>query len=227
VSALPADAAALTDQDGYRTTYDDEPATATAPPEFAGRAPDAGERGYLPGEVGIWVFVLGDMLAFALFFGVFVHERGGDAAAFDRSRAHLTIGFAVANTILLLTSSWLVALGVRALRGQQRDTARRLITLAMLCGAAFVANKGVEYHQQLSAGRTPAGDDFFMYFFMLTGVHLAHVVIGLVVLGYLWRMTRRPAIGAGELRAAECGASYWHMVDLLWIVLFPLLYLMA
>jgi nitric oxide reductase NorE protein len=206
--------------DEYRTTYDDE--LEGLPPARA-RPMD----GHVPGEVGIWVFVLGDMLAFALFFGVFLYERGGEPAAFDEARHELTVGFAVANTLLLLTSSLLIAMAVRAVRSGARELAPRLIALAMVCGAAFVANKGIEYGEQLGAGRTPATSDFFMFFFMLTGIHLAHVLIGLVVLGYLWRVARRPVTAAADLRAIESGASYWHMVDLLWIVLFPLLYLVS
>jgi nitric oxide reductase NorE protein len=207
----------------YRTTYDDElEVLPRAPATPAGPA-----DGHVPGEVGVWVFVLGDMLAFALFFAVFLYERGGAPVAFDDARRHLTVGFAVANTVLLLTSSLLIAMAVRAVRGGARELAPRLIALAMACGAAFVADKGIEYGEQLGAGRTPAASDFFMFFYMLTGIHLAHVLIGLVVLGYLWRVTRRPVTGATDLRAVESGASYWHMVDLLWIVLFPLLYLVS
>jgi nitric oxide reductase NorE protein len=181
----------------------------------------------VPGEVGIWVFILGDMLAFALFFGVFVYERANAPALFDSSRHELTVGFAVANTLLLLTSSLFVAGAVRMVREGAQRLAPRLFGLAFLCGLGFVANKAFEYGEQLHHGVTPATNHFYMYFYMLTGIHLLHVVIGLGVLGFLWHVSRRGAQRPNDVMAIETGASYWHMVDLLWIVLFPLLYLMS
>ena len=203
------------------TTYDDD---LDLVPVAAPSAP-ASDR-HIPGEVGIWVFILGDMLAFALFFGVFMVERGADPGAFDASRRSLSVGFAVANTLLLLTSSLFVVMAVRAIRRGERALAPRLVLLAAACGGAFVINKALEYGAKLDAGITPATDDFFMFFYMLTGIHLLHVLIGLVVLAVLWRIARRSPRPSDQ-RHFEVGASYWHMVDLLWIVLFPLLYLVS
>lgn len=220
--------------DEYSTTFDhDYPAPYEAAAANGPHMVDAAQpvvcsaRGHVPGEVGIWVFVLGDMLAFALFFGVFIVERAGDVALFEEARRSLSVGFAVANTLLLLTSSLFVVMAVRAVRTGTQRLAPRLIALAALAGVGFVVNKAVEYGEKFADDLTPATNDFFTFFFMLTGIHLLHVLIGLCVLAYLWRVTRRPSLGAVELRHVESGASYWHMVDLLWIVLFPLLYLMG
>lgn len=214
-------------REAYSTTYDDDLEAAPAHPVRQRDSPATPMRTHVPGEVGIWVFIFGDMLAFALFFAVFVVERGGDPALFEESRQSLGVGFAVVNTVLLLTSSLFVAMAVGALRTGARHLAPRLLALAFACGLAFVASKGLEYSDKLAAGITPATNDFFMFFFMLTGIHLLHVIIGLVVLGYLWRLVRRTRERSDDIRHVETGASYWHMVDLLWIVLFPLLYLMG
>jgi len=181
--------------------------------------------GHIPGEVGIWVFILGDLIVFSVFFGVFISERSHDPALFEHSRQTLSLTFGAVNTLLLLTGSLLVAVGIGAARRQALQTCRRMFALALLCGAGFVVNKVLEYSDKLSAGHGPAANDFFMYFFMFTGIHLFHLLIGLLGLTLMWRICRRPTLTATDLRNLEAGASYWHLIDLLWIVLFALLYL--
>jgi nitric oxide reductase NorE protein len=87
-----------------------------------------------------------------------------------------------------------------------------------------MVSKALEYTAKFKAGITLLTNDFFMYYFVLTGIHLAHVVAGNVVLAVLWHKSRS-APAAGSLNLYESGATYWHMVDLLWVCLFPLLYL--
>jgi nitric oxide reductase NorE protein len=179
----------------------------------------------VPGETGVWVLIFGDMTAFAAFFGVFVFSRGNDPVLFDESRTHLSVGYAVVNTVLLLTSSLFVAAAVRDFRSGGRQLAPRLILLGAVCGLGFVVNKALEYHDEITSGVTLTTNLFFTFFFTLTGVHLLHLIIGLIGLGVMWRLARRTHEKPGNLLVIEIGASYWHMVDLLWIIIFPLLYL--
>lgn len=89
-----------------------------------------------------------------------------------------------------------------------------------------MANKAFEWRTKLAEGLTPATNDFFMYYFVLTGIHLLHVVIGIGVLVLVRRISQRPNLGVRAICAIESGATFWHLVDLLWIVLFALLYLL-
>jgi nitric oxide reductase NorE protein len=178
----------------------------------------------VPGENGVWVLIFGDMVAFAAFFGVFVYSRGENPVLFDESRTHLSVGYAVANTVLLLTSSLFVAAAVRDFRSGGRQLAPRLIVLAGVCGFGFVVSKALEYHEKLASGITLTTNTFYTFFFTMTGIHLLHLIIGLIGLGIMWRLARRTE-KPGNLLVIEVGASYWHMVDLLWIIIFPLLYL--
>jgi len=189
-------------------------------------ADPAGDEIRVPGETGIWVLVFGDMVAFAVFFGVFMSSRGSHAVMFDESRRNLHVGYAVVNTALLLTSSLFVAIAVRAYRSENHRMAPRLIVFAALCGLGFVANKALEYHDKFDNGITFTTNLFYIFFFTITGIHLFHVLIGLVGLGFVWRMARRTDRQPGNLLVVEVGASFWHMVDVLWIVIFPLLYLL-
>jgi len=188
-----------------------------------------GSKRWIPGEVGIWVFILTDMLVFGFFFSTFAYERAQDPEAFDRGREALNTTFGALNTFLLLTASLLVALAVKLVRDGSGGTARKFLVGAGVCGTAFIVNKGFEWTAKLHAGHEPNDDNFFQLFFLLTGIHLLHVLIAMAVLTYLWRLAGQVqgAPTPRQARFLENGASYWHLVDLLWLVLFALLYLMA
>ena len=189
----------------------------------------------MPGEVGIWVFILGDMVIFGLFFIVYVYYRGLDLELYRQSQATLNQNYGAINTLFLLASSWFVAMAVDDMRSKTTRLAPRFFVLAMLCGLGFSVVKIIEYREKITAGITLTTNDFYMYYYIFTGLHFLHVLIGMGVLVFLWFKARAAVQGKGELPIAEkakemmlieSGASYWHMVDLLWIVLFPLLYLM-
>jgi len=177
----------------------------------------------LPGEEGVWILVLGDMIVFGLFFITYLYYRAQEADLFDRSQALLNRNFGVINTLLLLTSSWFVVMAVEAVRAGHNRRAKTLLRLAFLCGAGFCGIKVVEYTEEFNKGITVVTNDFFMYYFMYTGIHLLHVAIGLGVLLFL--MLKIDAARPQDAPVFESGATFWHMVDLLWIMLFPLLYL--
>jgi nitric oxide reductase NorE protein len=197
-------------------------------PQLNGRAPSdrPARKGHIPGEVGVWVFIFGDMTVFALLFGVFVYYRGKQPHLFDVSQADLHRYFGAINTLVLLTSSLCVVTAVRAIRANMRRLAPALIAIAIVCGAIFLMNKGLEWGSLLSAGHKPATNNFFMYFFVLTGIHAFHLLIGMGVLITLFVLSRKEHLTKGQFAFVEGGACFWHMVDLLWIVLFALLYLM-
>jgi len=185
----------------------------------------SGRSTHLPGETGVWVFILGDMLMFAAFFVVFVYYRAADEPLYIESQRALNQHYGALNTFLMLTSSWFVALAMRAARGGVNALCQRLILGAFGCGAAFVGVKYFEYSEKLLVGITPATNDFYMYYYVFTGLHLMHVLIGLGVLIYMWNVVHTRSLNAGAVNALESCATFWHMVDILWIVLFALLYL--
>jgi nitric oxide reductase NorE protein len=186
----------------------------------------APRRQHIPGETGIWVFILGDMLVFALFFAVYTFHFARDPAAFIGAQSNLNINYGLANTFLLLTSSWFVALAVDGVKKGLAKTPPVFFGLALACGFGFGVLKIIEYRAKIEAGFGLTSNDFFMYYFVLTGIHFAHVLIGMVLLVLLFRVAARGASRPNDIALIEIGASYWHMVDLLWIVLFCLLYLL-
>jgi nitric oxide reductase NorE protein len=187
--------------------------------------PEPSRRHHVPGESGIWVFILGDMVVFAIMFATYLYYRGKDVALFNISQLRLNPDFGLVNTLLLLASSLLVVLAVGLVRAGNHRPARALILGAIGCGLAFSVLKVIEYSSKIDAGITPQTNQFFMFYFVLTGLHWFHLAIGLAVLGYMYFSARRTALDINQFAWFEGAGCYWHMVDLLWIVLFPLLYL--
>jgi nitric oxide reductase NorE protein len=180
----------------------------------------------IPGEEGTWVVILGDMTLFAIFFLTYLYYRGQQPELFNLSQEELVPAYGVVNTLLLLTSSLMVAIGLPALRAGQVQAGRRWYWGAVLCGLAFSALKFVEYGEKIANGVTPATNSFFMYYYLLTGLHFFHLLLGVAFL--VWIIgTSSPISVQNPRRFAliEGATCYWHMVDLLWIVLFPLVYL--
>lgn len=183
-------------------------------------------KNHVPGEVGIWIFILGDMVIFGLFFLVYVYYRGLDIELYRQSQLQLNQHYGALNTLLLLASSWFVVMGIEKARQGLGQKAAPFFASALACGLGFSAVKVVEYGEKLAADITITSNDFFMYYYIFTGLHFLHVVIGMGVLTFMILKTRAKHFQSNDMIMVESGASFWHLVDLLWIVLFPLLYLM-
>ena len=187
--------------------------------------PPRDRQAHIPGEPGLWVLIFGDLAVFGFMFATFLAQRIGRVVLFERSQADLDRALGALNTGLLLTSSLLVAMSLQLVRESPESVRRNRLPLvgALLCAIAFVTVKGFEYAGRFHAGDTPSTNIFFTYYFVLTGLHLIHVVIGSGVLCLLLRELGRPA---PRLDILEGGAVFWHLVDMLWIMLFALLYLL-
>lgn len=181
---------------------------------------------HLPGEAGVWAFIIGDMLIFALLFLVFAYYRAQDVSLFSKSQTTLNQALGAFNTLVMLSSSWFVALAINSARKDLGKLSANFFAMAFACGVSFVVVKYFEYGEKFRAGTNIVTNDFYMYYFMLTGIHLMHVIIGMGVLAFLWSKSREGVFGDKNVNVLESGASFWHMVDILWIVLFALLYLM-
>jgi len=188
-----------------------------SPPEKKGK--------HIPGEAGVWLLIFGEMTVFASLFASFLYFRSFDVAGFTASQAELGKAIGLANTLLLLTSSLFVAWGIKAAERGQTQDAPRLIAVGLVCALGFMSLKGFEYHELLSRGITLNSHVFFNFYFGLTALHLGHVVIGCMLLLFVARATRKPLAKPSHFALVESAGCFWHMVDLLWIIIFPLLYL--
>jgi len=180
---------------------------------------------HIPGEAGLWILIFGEMSFFAALFASYLLALRGDPAGFVAGQAELSRAIGVANTVLLLTSSLFVARGVGAARAGDVRLAPRWFAAALACGLGFIVFKAIEYAELFARGIAADDHPFFSYYFALTALHLGHVLIGSGLLAALVRASRRGLVKPLHLALAESAGCFWHMVDLLWIVLFPLLYL--
>ena len=185
--------------------------------------PEPATKTRIPGDTHIWVMVIGDLLIFTGYFVMFMVFRSMNDEAFLEGQRHLSVNIGVTNTVVLLTSSWFIARSVFATRAGNYRTATRFIYAGAAGGVLFVILKMYEWAIKISHGYTNA-ETFFSFYYVITGVHLVHVLIGLIGLGVCVRELKNP--GRQRLMVIESGALYWHMVDLLWVVIFGLIYVM-
>lgn len=196
------------------------PAPADAP------VPPAAAVARLPGDLAVWFFILAELLAFAVFFLCYAFARARDVALFNESQRTLDLNSGAINTLLLITSSWFVVRAIQAVKHDRHAAGARWLVAAMLGGCGFLAVKVGEYADKFAAGVSLSTNTFYMFYISLTFFHFMHVILGLVILGVLLVNTLRRRYGSHEYSVLESGGAYWHMVDLLWIVLFPLVYVM-
>jgi cytochrome c oxidase subunit 3 len=188
-------------------------------------------------QLGMWAFLASEVLLFGgLLFAYFVY-RLGYPSAFAAAAVHTKIVIGVANTAILLTSSFAVAWATAVGKLQQWRLAAGLLWAAALMGLVFLGLKGLEYAQEYAehlipgidfsfAEEGPKGAElFFVFYFIATGLHAVHVSIGIAVLWFTARQVRAGAYSAGYQVPLTVAALYWHFVDAVWVVLFALIYL--
>jgi nitric oxide reductase NorE protein len=198
------------------------PAFLRPAPPVAVRAPRAAviaSPGHVPGEAGVWVFILGDLTLFGAFFVGLLVSRSLEKEVFEASAIALDSTIGGTNTLVLLTSSLLVILALAATRRGSSTLSRALFAAAVGCALVFISLKVFEYSRIIGEGHSPDENTFFTFYFILTGIHLLHVIIGAAL---LITVASRRSVGMPFIEGV---AAYWHMVDLLWIALFTLLYL--
>ena len=180
----------------------------------------------LRGDLAIWFIIALEMLTFGVMFVSYAFARSVDLALFNASQATLDLRAGALNTVLLLTGSWCVARAVHALRADASRNGARWLAAAIACGLGFMVSKGAELGQKFAAGIDMSTNTFYMFYVMLTAFHFMHVAAAVVLLVIVWTQARRGAYADGNMHTPETVAAFWHMVDLLWIVLFPLVYVL-
>ncbi|MFV0278137.1 MAG: cytochrome c oxidase subunit 3 [Parahaliea sp.] len=190
------------------------PATGQPVPVFN---PGWGPLSSLPGNPMMWVLILSELAVFAAFFALFAWERARDPQLFNLSQSQLDPVAGGLNTLVLLTSGLCAALALEAL-ATSRARARLWLLLTMALGLVFCVVKVLEYRHKWQAGIFPETNTFFGFYYGLTAFHFAHIVFGLALLGLVtWRLSTENL---------ETVTAFWHMVDLIWVLLYPLVYLL-
>ena len=183
-------------------------------------------RRYPPGDLAIWIFILAELLVFAVFFASYAFTRAGNVELFNTYQQTLDRTSALINTLALITSSYFVVRAVAAIRDNDARTCVNWLLAALVMGALFLVVKSAEYAHHYSAGVNLRTNTFYMFYLSLTFFHFMHVIMGMVILAAVAFKARQGDYSATEHTGVETGASYWHMVDLVWLILFPLVYVM-
>ena len=183
---------------------------------------------YPPGDFAIWIIIYIELITFGLFFIGYAYSRRADIELFNASQLLLDQRAGFINTIILLTSSYFVVQAVEAIKTMQPkiaiEKAKCWLLLAIGFGGIFLVIKMSEFIGKYQDGINLSTNKFFMFYFLLTMFHFMHVLLGMIILYNLYQQTKLGNYTKQNHKGLETGASYWHMVDLLWIVLFPLIY---
>ena len=194
-------------------------------------------RDDLASKTGMWFFLYTEMLLFGGLFIVYSVYRFRNAVAFHLAADELSVTIGTINTIILLISSTTIAMSITALRKQNKRLALLLLGITIVLGVAFLVNKYFEWGEHIRENiflGTPElamrghGDVLFygLYFFM-TGLHALHIIVGLVFILVIAVKISKDKINSGNYVLLENSGLYWHLVDLIWIFLFPLFYLIT
>ena len=185
--------------------------------------------------LGMWGFLATEVLFFGAMFMAYIVYRNAYPHAFAEASHHTILLYGTVNTAILLSSSLTVALAVHAAKANQLKAAWRFLLVTVLFGLAFLAVKGLEYHTDLEEQLWPGphftstlpreAQIFWFLYWVMTGVHALHVTVGVLLLSIIAWMTARGRFSAEYYTPLEMSALYWHFVDVIWIYLYPLLYL--
>ncbi|MDE3175372.1 MAG: cytochrome c oxidase subunit 3 [Pseudomonadota bacterium] len=181
-------------------------------------ASDWGPLSALPGNPLMWVLIASELAVFGAALIGYAGARWRDPIGFALAQNHLDRVAGLLDTAVLLTSGLFAALALESRREGARAAARAWLAGAFLFGVVFLIVKGMEYARLIDAGFDLDSGGFFTVFYLVTGFHALHVVLGLVILALVARFDSFPNY--------QTGAAFWHMVDLIWIVVFPILFLL-
>jgi len=180
---------------------------------------------YPPGGILLWIIIFLELITFGVALIAMVISSKENPTVFHESRLLLNTAFGTINTVFLITSGFFMAVSVNYLK--QKNTKKSLLFLrfTMLGGLLFLILKSIEYSDKIDAGLTIGYNTFFTFYWMLTLFHVIHVIVGLVILGSVYIGLKNKK-STTSIEDVEASAAFWHMCDLIWLLLFPIIYLL-
>lgn len=196
-----------------------------------------GHRDYTGSKLGMWLFLFTEILLFGGLFLVYSVYRTMHAGDFHEAAKELDLVIGAVNTVILLTSSLTMAVSISALQRGEKKTSVATLVVTILLAAAFLVNKYFEWSAKFHHGLYPDAPEllerghgqilFYGLYYVMTGLHGLHVLGGVVLLAVMLRLTVKGRLHSGDFVWLENSGLYWHLVDLIWIFLFPLFYLIT
>ena len=179
----------------------------------------------LPGDFAIWIFIFAELLVLGIFFLIYAVVRAQNVALFNQYQDTLNREIGAINTLLLITASYFVVKAVHAIREEDVTSCANWLYASLGVGTGFLILKSIEFFTKFSAGISMDTNTFYFFYISLTFFHYLHVILGMIILVAVLIKTKKGKYTRQEHTGVETGASYWHMVDLVWIILFPLVYI--
>lgn len=180
---------------------------------------------YPPGGILMWIIIFLELITFGLALIAMVYSSKDAPELFHESRLQLNTTIGTINTVFLIVSGFFMAASVHYLKQQKINQANLYLKLTMLGGVLFLILKGFEYYDKVDAGLIIGFNAFFTYYWMLTLFHVVHVIVGLVILASVYFGLAKTN-STTKLEDVEASAAFWHMCDLIWLLLFPIIYLL-
>jgi cytochrome c oxidase subunit 3 len=192
---------------------------------------------YTGAKMGMWIFLFTEMLFFGGLFLLYAVYRSDYLQGFHTAAEELDTVFGTVNTIVLITSSLTMALSIAAMNHNNKRLSLRFQAFTILLGLTFLVIKYFEWSAKIHHGIYPGSPEllersrgqiiFFSLYFVMTGLHGIHVIVGIIVIGFMMKWSMQDIINTDDFIKLENTGLYWHFVDIVWIYLFPLLYLIA
>ncbi len=186
------------------------------------------DTGLYNAKLGIWLFLASEVMLFGALFSTYVLLRTGAETWENGAKIGLNIPLATINTLVLIISSVTMVMSWASLKMKNLGRYKLFMGVTILCGVVFLVIKGFEYAHKFEHGIWPATSTFMAIYFTMTGLHGLHVIGGMIVNSYLWGPGTKMWQTDPErfTNRIEVAGLYWHFVDLVWIFLFPVLYLL-
>jgi cytochrome c oxidase subunit III len=186
-------------------------------------------------KLGMWLFIFTEILLFGGLFIVYSVYRYKHPVEFHLAHQELNVTIGLINTIILLVSSMTVAMSITALQTGNKKLTLIFLAITLLLAFAFLVNKYFEWGAKIHHGIYPGSEFlmslskgdmlFFGLYFFMTGLHAIHIIVGMALLGVVYAKVQNGSVNQNRYSLLENGGLYWHLVDLIWIFLFPLFYL--
>ena len=194
-------------------------------------------RDYIGAKLGMWLFLFTEIILFGGMFLLYSIYRDVNTADFHEAGKEMSVVIGAVNTIILLTSSLSMVLSISAIKSNEKARSILFQAITIILGAAFLVNKYFEWSDHIRHGFYPNSPEllgmghgkilFFGLYYVMTGIHGLHVLIGISVIGFVLALTLRGKVSSADFIKLENTGLFWHLVDVIWIYLFPLFYLIT
>lgn len=181
---------------------------------------------YPPGGILIWIIIALELITFMGGLSAFAIYRSSNVELVQESQKHLSALIGTINTIILITGGYFMAVGIKKIKAGLNAQASKMILFAIITGILFLMLKGYEYYDKVIDGIGISTNTFFTFYWLITGFHFIHVTVAIIILIALYISVKKNKYSKEDYFDVETGGAFWHLCDLIWVLVFPLFYLL-